>query len=159
MSLDKLVDKQLKVVLFNKRGNSQSCLLKTDQLYGTMCSSINLLQPVCFQSWKCTLNQFVVAARSNFFLVLSGSAIHIPFSFQAYGPYLLSEMFCSIYTGAAMEVNISHRCRQEILTTADLAHPDLFNNALNELLQLMKMVSLFPGFMQFYCFHLDQCHL
>lgn len=54
-----------------------------------------------------------------------------------------------------MEVNISHRCRQEILTTADLAHPDLFNNALNELLQLMKMVSLFPGLMQFYCFHLD----
>ncbi|XP_059445310.1 regulator of G-protein signaling 1 [Corylus avellana] len=44
-----------------------------------------------------------------------------------------------IVSGAAMEVNISHRSRQEILTTADLAHPDLFNNALNELLQLMKM--------------------
>lgn len=47
--------------------------------------------------------------------------------------------FC-ICAGATMEVNISHRNRQEILTTPDLAHPDLFNNALNELLQLMKMV-------------------
>lgn len=41
-----------------------------------------------------------------------------------------------------MEVNISHRARQEILTTANLAHPDLFNNAVNELIQLMKTVSL-----------------
>ncbi|KAL6566543.1 G-protein signaling regulator protein [Orobanche gracilis] len=41
--------------------------------------------------------------------------------------------------GAAMEVNISHRCRQEILSTLDLAHPDLFKNAVNELMQLMKM--------------------
>lgn len=56
-------------------------------------------------------------------------------------------MHCSLilewfffYTGAAMEVNISHRTRQEILTTVDLAHPDLFNKAINELLQLMKMV-------------------
>ncbi|KAK6252410.1 hypothetical protein QUC31_014130 [Theobroma cacao] len=40
--------------------------------------------------------------------------------------------------GAAMEVNISHRIRQDILTTTDLTHPDLFNNALNELMQLMK---------------------
>lgn len=45
-----------------------------------------------------------------------------------------------VIAGATMEVNISHRNRQEILTTPDLAHPDLFNNALNELLQLMKMV-------------------
>lgn len=44
-----------------------------------------------------------------------------------------------IVAGAAMEVNISHRSRQGILTTTDLAHPDLFNNALNELMQLMKM--------------------
>jgi hypothetical protein len=58
-------------------------------------------------------------------------------------------MFCSIYTGAAMEVNISHRSRQEILTTTDLAHPDLFNNALNELLQLMKMVGYFLGLCNF----------
>lgn len=43
-------------------------------------------------------------------------------------------------TGAPMEINISYRCRQDILTTSNLAHPDLFNNALNELLQLMKMV-------------------
>ena len=39
-----------------------------------------------------------------------------------------------------MEVNISYRTRQEILTTTNLAHPDLFNNALNELMQLMKTV-------------------
>lgn len=38
-----------------------------------------------------------------------------------------------------MEVNISHRCRQEILTTSNLADPNLFNNALNELIQLIKM--------------------
>ncbi|PWA65361.1 G-protein coupled receptor [Artemisia annua] len=44
-----------------------------------------------------------------------------------------------ISTGAPMEVNISHRTRQEILTTLDLAHPDLFKNAVNELLQLMNM--------------------
>lgn len=39
-----------------------------------------------------------------------------------------------------MEVNISHRSRQEILNTSDLARPDLFKNALNELIQLMKVV-------------------
>ncbi|GMY26399.1 regulator of G-protein signaling 1 [Fagus crenata] len=44
-----------------------------------------------------------------------------------------------IVAGAAMEVNISHRSRQEILTTADLSHPNLFNNALNEVMQLIKM--------------------
>ncbi|PIN26393.1 hypothetical protein CDL12_00852 [Handroanthus impetiginosus] len=44
-----------------------------------------------------------------------------------------------ITPGATMEVNISHRCRQEILYTQDLAHPDLFKNALNELIHLMKM--------------------
>ncbi|KAL2519644.1 Regulator of G-protein signaling 1 [Abeliophyllum distichum] len=44
-----------------------------------------------------------------------------------------------IAPGATMEVNISHRCRQEILSTLDLAHPDLFKNAVNELMQLMKM--------------------
>ncbi|XP_059657779.1 regulator of G-protein signaling 1 [Cornus florida] len=44
-----------------------------------------------------------------------------------------------IIAGATMEVNISHRSRQEILTTLDLAHPDLFKNALYELVQLMKM--------------------
>lgn len=44
-----------------------------------------------------------------------------------------------ITPGATMEVNISHRCRQEILSTPDLTHPNLFKNALNELIQLMKM--------------------
>ncbi|KAK2972196.1 hypothetical protein RJ640_030741 [Escallonia rubra] len=43
-----------------------------------------------------------------------------------------------IIAGATMEVNISHRSRQEILSTLDLAHPDLFKNALNELMRLMK---------------------
>ncbi|KAJ4974773.1 hypothetical protein NE237_007947 [Protea cynaroides] len=44
-----------------------------------------------------------------------------------------------IDTGVEMEVNISHRIRQEILGTSDLAHPDLFTGAINELVQLMKM--------------------
>ncbi|XP_042521295.1 regulator of G-protein signaling 1-like isoform X2 [Macadamia integrifolia] len=44
-----------------------------------------------------------------------------------------------IHAGAAMEVNISHRTRQEILGTSDLVHLDLFNGAINELVQLMKM--------------------
>ena len=39
-----------------------------------------------------------------------------------------------------MEVNLSHKTRQEILTTQDLTHPDLFKNALNEVMQLIKMV-------------------
>ncbi|KAM2334098.1 hypothetical protein ACFXTH_011692 [Malus domestica] len=43
-----------------------------------------------------------------------------------------------IIAGAAMEVNISHRSRQAILTTSNLAQPNLFNDALNELIQLMK---------------------
>lgn len=49
-------------------------------------------------------------------------------------------------TGASMEVNISHRTRQEILTTSNLVHPDLFNNAINELMQLVKMVSCLLSF-------------
>lgn len=44
-----------------------------------------------------------------------------------------------IVAGATMEVNISHRSRQQILGTLDLTHPDLFKNALNEVMQLMKM--------------------
>lgn len=43
-----------------------------------------------------------------------------------------------IVAGAAMEINISHRSRQEILSTSDLARADLFHNALNEIVQLMK---------------------
>ncbi|KAL0657985.1 hypothetical protein Bca4012_078570 [Brassica carinata] len=44
-----------------------------------------------------------------------------------------------IVAGAEMEVNLSHKTRQEILTTQDLTHPDLFKNALNEVMQLIKM--------------------
>nr|XP_027096920.1 regulator of G-protein signaling 1-like [Coffea arabica] len=44
-----------------------------------------------------------------------------------------------IVSGATMEVNISHRSRQEILATLDLAQPTLFQNAVNELMLLMKM--------------------
>lgn len=43
-----------------------------------------------------------------------------------------------------MEVNISHRTRQEILGSLDLAHPDLFNKAVNELMQLMTTVCFLP---------------
>ncbi|KAK4264991.1 hypothetical protein QN277_026101 [Acacia crassicarpa] len=43
-----------------------------------------------------------------------------------------------IASGASMEVNISHRSRQEILMTSDLARPNLFHNASNEIMQLMK---------------------
>ncbi|KAL2903492.1 Regulator of G-protein signaling 1 [Bienertia sinuspersici] len=43
-----------------------------------------------------------------------------------------------IVSGAPMEVNISHRTRQQILNSVDLGHPDLFKTALIELLQLMK---------------------
>lgn len=42
-----------------------------------------------------------------------------------------------------MEINISHKTRQEILGTLDLALPNLFNHAVNEMMQLMKMVRLF----------------
>jgi hypothetical protein len=38
-----------------------------------------------------------------------------------------------------MELNLSHKTRQEILTTQDLTHTDLFKNALNEVMQLIKM--------------------
>ncbi|XP_004502347.1 regulator of G-protein signaling 1 isoform X2 [Cicer arietinum] len=44
-----------------------------------------------------------------------------------------------IAAGAAMEINISYRSKQEILSTSDLARADLFHNALNEIVQLMKM--------------------
>ena len=40
-----------------------------------------------------------------------------------------------------MEINISHRSKQEILSTSNLARADLFHNALNEIVQLMKTVS------------------
>jgi len=40
-----------------------------------------------------------------------------------------------------MELNISHRSKQEILSTSSLTRPDLFHNALNEIIQRMKTVS------------------
>uniref|UniRef100_A0A2P2JPF4 Uncharacterized protein MANES_13G018700 n=1 Tax=Rhizophora mucronata TaxID=61149 RepID=A0A2P2JPF4_RHIMU len=43
-----------------------------------------------------------------------------------------------IIAGSPMELNISYRTRQEILTTTNLAHPDLFHNVINEVMQLMK---------------------
>ncbi|KAH7681517.1 Regulator of G-protein signaling RGS protein [Dioscorea alata] len=43
-----------------------------------------------------------------------------------------------IVSGAEMEVNISHKTRQEILNTLDIAHTDLFNHAINEIIHLMK---------------------
>ncbi|XXG88978.1 hypothetical protein AAC387_Pa12g1091 [Persea americana] len=44
-----------------------------------------------------------------------------------------------IQSGSDTEVNISHRTREGILSTTDLAHSNLFNCAISELLQLMKM--------------------
>ncbi|XP_062197596.1 regulator of G-protein signaling 1 isoform X4 [Phragmites australis] len=44
-----------------------------------------------------------------------------------------------IVTGAEMEINISHRTHQEILGTSDLTHPNLFDNAVAEILQLIKL--------------------
>ncbi|KAH9318493.1 hypothetical protein KI387_020262 [Taxus chinensis] len=44
-----------------------------------------------------------------------------------------------ISVDSPMEINISHQMRQEILNTTDLAHPDLFKNAVNEMLQMMRM--------------------
>ncbi|XP_057816520.2 regulator of G-protein signaling 1 isoform X3 [Cryptomeria japonica] len=41
--------------------------------------------------------------------------------------------------GSPMEINISHQMRQEVLNTTDLAHPDLFKHAINEMVQLMRM--------------------
>ncbi|KAK1319731.1 Regulator of G-protein signaling 1 [Acorus calamus] len=44
-----------------------------------------------------------------------------------------------IVAGSEMEVNISHRTRQEILGTLDLAHPNLFSGSIIELIRLIKM--------------------
>lgn len=81
---------------------------------------------------------------------LAGESVHFYEEVQELGKLPIDDPVRRIYMarhiiekyiigGAAMEVNISHRTRQEILTTTDLAHPNLFNNALNELIQLMKM--------------------
>ncbi|KAF2292820.1 hypothetical protein GH714_029187 [Hevea brasiliensis] len=70
----------------------------------------------------------------------TGAIRHIEFRFDELKDLWLGILVSASSIGAATEVNISHRTRQEILTTVDLAHPDLFNNAINEVLQLMKMV-------------------
>ncbi|KAI3452634.1 hypothetical protein Pfo_009298 [Paulownia fortunei] len=81
---------------------------------------------------------------------LAGESVHfyeevqqldkIPISDHVRRIYMARHIIDNYITpGATMEVNISHRCRQEILSTLDLAHPNLFKNALNELMQLMKM--------------------
>ncbi|MFQ6637379.1 hypothetical protein Gotur_013517 [Gossypium turneri] len=78
------------------------------------------------------INKYIIAVliwRSLF-----GVRIHDHFVMELDFDYYLELFF-----GAAMEVNISHRIRQEILATTDLTHPDLFTNALHELTQLMKM--------------------
>ncbi|KAK4399656.1 Regulator of G-protein signaling 1 [Sesamum angolense] len=82
---------------------------------------------------------------------LAGESVHfyeevqqldkIPVSDHVRRVYMARHIIDTYITpGATMEVNVSHRCRQEILSTLDLAHPNLFKNALNELMQLMKML-------------------
>eukprot|EP01018_Ginkgo_biloba_P023202 Gb_26781 [translate_table: standard] len=44
-----------------------------------------------------------------------------------------------IAVGSPLEINISHQMRQEILSTTDLAHPDLFTHAVNEIVLIMRM--------------------
>ncbi|OEL27389.1 Regulator of G-protein signaling 1, partial [Dichanthelium oligosanthes] len=44
-----------------------------------------------------------------------------------------------IVTGAEMEISVSHRTRQEILGTPGLTHLNLFDSAVDEILQLIKM--------------------
>ncbi|XP_051149532.1 regulator of G-protein signaling 1 [Andrographis paniculata] len=81
---------------------------------------------------------------------LAGESVHfyeevlqldkIPISDDVKRIYMARHIIDKYITpGATMEVNISHHCRQEILSTVDLAHPHLFRNAQNELVHLMKM--------------------
>lgn len=92
------------------------------------------------------LQSFMAFANS----CLAGESVHFYDEVQQHDKIPVSDTVRRIYmarhiiekyitAGASMEVNISHRSRQEILTTLDLAHPDLFRNALNEIVQLMKM--------------------
>lgn len=74
------------------------------------------------------------------YIHFGNSCILSRFQKKKFGKFYLIDL----HTGAPMEVNISHRTRQEILTTLDLAHSDLFKNAVNELLQLINMVSSLP---------------
>ncbi|CAA6659632.1 unnamed protein product [Spirodela intermedia] len=64
-------------------------------------------------------------------------------SFMAYADSCLAGEGVHFYDevlelGRYMEVNISHRTRQEILTCEDLTSPHLFDHAVVELLQLLK---------------------
>lgn len=79
---------------------------------------------------------------------LAGESVHFYDEVHEFGRLPLDDSVRRIYmarhiiqkyivAGAPMEVNISHRARQEILKTADLAHSDLFKTALTELLQLI----------------------
>ncbi|KAL3501072.1 hypothetical protein ACH5RR_035521 [Cinchona calisaya] len=81
---------------------------------------------------------------------LAGESVHFYDEVQQLGKIPLHDPTRRIYmarhiidtyvvAGATMEVNISHRSKQEILATLDLAQPTLFENALNELMLLMKM--------------------
>lgn len=81
---------------------------------------------------------------------LAGESIHFFEEVHEHGKIPLDDPVRRIYmarhiidkyiaAGASMEVNISSKTRNEIRTTTDLAHRDLFNNALNEVIHLVKM--------------------
>ncbi|XP_043704882.1 regulator of G-protein signaling 1-like [Telopea speciosissima] len=81
---------------------------------------------------------------------LAGESVHFYDEVHELGKIPVNDSVTRVYmarhiiekyidAGVAMEVNISHRTKQEILGTSDLAHPDLFSGAINELVQLMKM--------------------
>lgn len=81
---------------------------------------------------------------------LAGESVHFYDEVQHFDKIPLQDSVRRIYmarhiiekyiaAGAPMEVNISHRIRQDILSTNDLSHTDLFKNALGELMQLMKL--------------------
>ncbi|XP_020527667.1 regulator of G-protein signaling 1 isoform X1 [Amborella trichopoda] len=91
-------------------------------------------------------NSFMAFADS----CMAGESIHFYDEVHELGKIPVGDTITRIYmarhiiehyivNGSAMEVNISHKTRQEILGTTDLAHPDLFNHAISELMQLIKM--------------------
>ncbi|CAH9117358.1 unnamed protein product [Cuscuta europaea] len=81
---------------------------------------------------------------------LAGESVHFYEELQQFDKIPIDDTVGRIYmarhiiekyivAGAPLEVNISHHCRQGILTTTDLAHPQLFHSALGELMHLMKL--------------------
>lgn len=81
---------------------------------------------------------------------LAGESVHFYDEVQHFDKIPIQDSVSRIYmarhiiekyiaAGAPMEVNISHRIRQEILSTHDLSQTDLFKNASGELVQLMKL--------------------